>query len=241
MIPSRRPWSLAFVAFAVAVLAGCAGISVPGSGPAADAPTYHVGDRWVYHAEDGFRSKTVWEETHEIVAIGADGIAVRITQKGPSTDTTRTELWPAPGQVKVGSLYDSETRRFATPLGRYDFPLAGGKSWNQRIDNLNEATGKTGSISHYVRVLGWAKVTTPAGTFDAVEMQVIMRLDDEEFWRTATECNYSVWYAPAVRGAVKEKKDARYMDKGGGARDGTSYTRTLYEVMELVSFTPGRT
>ena len=26
-----------------------------------------------------------------------------------------------------------------------------------------------------------------------------MRLDDEEFWRSATNCTYRYWYAPAVR------------------------------------------
>jgi hypothetical protein len=230
---------VSFIVGALAALAGCAGVSAPGSGPAADAPAYRVGDRWVYHAEDGFRAKTVLGETHEVMAIGADGITVRITQKGPSTDVTRNELWALPGQVKVGAVYDNETRRFATPLQRYDFPLADGKTWNQRVDNYNEATKASGNINRYVRVRGWDKVTTPAGTFDAVSMQVIMRLDDDEFWRYATECNYAVWYAPAVRGVVREEKDAQYREKGSGAAVG-GVIRTQHAVLELISFTPGK-
>ncbi len=58
-------------------------------------------------------------------------------------------------------------------------------------------------------------MTTPAGTFDALAMHVVMHLDDEEFWRYATECNYTVWYAPAVRGVVREEKRAQYLEKGG--------------------------
>ena len=224
----------------LATLAGCAGVGAPGSGPAAEAPTYRVGDRWVYRAEDGFRQKTVWDETHEVTAISADGITVQITQKGPSTDVARTEQWAAPGQIKVGAVYDNETRRFVTPLQRYDFPLAAGKVSNQRVDNYNEATKASGNINRYVRVRGWDKVTTTAGTFDALSMQVIMRLDDDEFWRFATECNYAVWYAPAVRGTVREERDAQYREKGGDDMSGGAVIRTQHAVMELVSFTPGR-
>jgi hypothetical protein len=235
-----HPLPVTFIIGVLAALAGCVGLSAPGSGPAAEAPAYRVGDRWVYHAEDGFRVKTVWEETHEIMAIGADGITVRITQKGPSTDVTRTEQWAAPGQVKVGAVYNNQTRRFAAPLQRYDFPLADGKVWNQFVDNYNEATKANGQINHYVRVRGWDKVTTTAGTFDALSMQVIMRLDDDEFWRYATECNYAVWYAPAVRGTVREEKDAQYREKGGDDRSGANTIRTQHGVLDLISFTPGR-
>lgn len=235
----RSPYVPLLVASLV-LLAGCAGVEAPGSGPAAEAPAYRVGDRWVYRAADGFRSKTPWEETHEVVTVGADGVTVRVTQKGPSIDVVRTEQWPAPGLVRVGAAFVSETRRFATPLIRFQFPLAEGKVWNQWVDNYNEATKATGSINHYVRVSGWEKVTTPAGTFDAIAMHVLMRLDDEEFWREPTQCSYVVWYAPAVRGTVREVRDAQYLEKGGGDMDGRVPVRTLHAVLELVSFTPGR-
>jgi hypothetical protein len=234
-----RSLYVTMVVSVLAPLAGCAVFSSPGSGPAAEAPAYRVGDRWVYRADDGFRAKTVWDETHEVLAIGTDGITVRITQKGPSTDVTRTESWSAPGQVKVGALYDNETRRFVNPLQRYDFPLAEGKVWNQRVDNYNEATKASGNINRYVRVRGWEKVTTSAGTFDALSMQVIMRLDDGEFWRFATNCNYAIWYAPAVRGTVREERDAQYLEMGGDTGTG-GVIRTQHGVLELISFTPGK-
>jgi len=236
----RHALQAALLVSALTMLAGCAGVNSQGSGPAVEAPAYRVGDRWVYHVEDGFRQKTVWDETHEVLAIGADGFTVRITQKGPATDVTRTEIWPAPGQVKVGAVYDNETRRFANPLQRYDFPLADGKVWNQRVDNYNEVTKATGNINRYVRVGGWEKVTTTAGTFDAISMQVIMHLDDDQFWRWATSTNYLVWYAPAARGVVREEKKAGYLEKGGDDRTGGGYIRTQYATVELVSFTPGR-
>ena len=114
-----------------------------------------------------------------------------ITQKGPAPfNATRTELWSAPGQVKVGAAYENETRTFKVPFQRYNFPLASGKVWNQWDDTFNEATSESGQINRYVRLSGWDKVSTPAGTFDAISMQVVMRLDDETFWRWPTTCNY---------------------------------------------------
>ena len=219
-------------------LSGCAVFESAGSGPAAEAPTYRVGDRWTYRAQDGFLTLERWEETHVISAIGADAIGARIAQKGPSRDFARAELWSAPGLVKVGALFDNETRRFVTPLERYRFPVAAGQMWSRFVNNFNEATKESGQINHFVRVRGWEKVTTPAGTFDALAMQVVMRLDDEEFWRFATECNYTVWYAPAVRGVVREERRAEYQEKGGDF-DGGARIRTQNAVVELLSFTPG--
>ena len=110
--------------------------------------------------------------------------------------------------VHTGALMDIETRRFAMPLERYRFPFAPGATWNQWVDNYNETTKREGRINRYVRVGGWEKVSTPAGEFDAIRMRVLMRLDDEEFWRYPTTCNYVIWYAPAV-GAPSARKRRR--------------------------------
>jgi hypothetical protein len=238
MATLRRFVMARFVAGMLAALAGCAGAPPGGdSGPAAEAPAYRVGDRWIYHGDDGFRLKTEWDETREVTAIGPDAIVVRITLKG-GMSVARTEVWSAPGQVRVGAVYDNQTRRFEVPLERYDFPLAPGKSWNQWVKNYNEFTKETGEINRYVRVGGWEKVATPAGTFDAIRMQVLMRLDDGTFWRWPTTCNYAVWYAPAARAVVRAELDAQYAEKDGGL-DGGASVRTQHGVLELVSFTPG--
>jgi hypothetical protein len=233
-----RTLNVMLIAAGLAILAGCAGVGTPGSGPAAEAPVYRVGDRWVYSAEDGFRVKTTWQETHEVLAVGADGITMRVTQKGPSVDVVRTEQWSAPGLLKLGALFNNQMRRFATPVQIYAFPLAAGKTWNQWVDDYNEATKANGQINHYVRVSGWGTVTTPAGTFDAVAMHVLMQMDDEEFWREPTHCNYQVWYAPAVRGSVRELRNAQYLEKGGDM-DVRAPVRVQNTVLQLVSFTPG--
>jgi hypothetical protein len=231
-----------------ALVTACTGTGVSG-GPPAEAPRYHVGDRWVYQAKDGFRNPVVWEEIHEVTAVGNAAIHVRVTQAGPNVATVRVEQLAAPGVVRVeqlaapgvvrvGALFDAETRRFAQPLVRYEFPLEPGRTWNQWVDNYNEDAKKEGRINRYGRVAGWEKVTTPAGTFDAIRIDIVMHLDDELFWRRATDCSYVVWYAPAVRGIVREAKEAQYFEKGG-RQDGVAAIRRQHAIVELTQFTPG--
>ncbi|HEX6138516.1 MAG TPA: hypothetical protein VF059_12730 [Casimicrobiaceae bacterium] len=238
---SPRSLACAAASVLVALAGGCATIDRPGdtSGPVAAAPTLAVGARWTYRGREGFRSPVVWEETHEVTGIGADGISVRVTLKGPSLDVERHELLAAPGLVRTGALMDIETRRFATPLVRYRFPLAPGETWNQWVDNFNERLNRPGQINRYVRVGGWEKVSTPAGTFDAIRMRVLMRLDDDEFWRYPTTCNYLIWYAPAVGAPVREEKEAEYRERGENM-DGTGTIRAQHTLLELVAYSPGR-
>lgn len=231
---------LAAVALAMLV-AACATTDERGdtSGPVAAAPSPLVGARWTYRGREGFRAPVLWEETREVTAVAAGGVSVRITLKGPSVDVERQELLAAPGLVRTGALMDIETRRFATPLIRYRFPLAPGATWNQWVDNFNETSNRAGQINRYVRVGGWEKVATPAGVFDAIRMRVLMRLDDEEFWRYPTTCNYVIWYAPAVGAPVREEKEAEYRERGD-AMDGIVAVRAQHTLLELVSYTPGR-
>jgi len=231
---------VAFVALST-LLAGCASIDPGGdmSGPAAAAPTFTVGTRWTYRGREGFRMPVVWEETHEVTRVGADGIVIHVTLKGPTVDIERDEVLAAPGVVRTGALMDIETRRFATPLLRYRFPLTPGDSWNQWVDNFNETANRQGRINRYVRVGGWQKVSTPVGVVDAIRLRVLMRLDDEEFWRYPTTCSYLIWYAPAIGAAVREEKEAEYMEKGENL-DGAMAIRAQHTLLELVAYTPGR-
>ena len=239
---SIRALKCTLLVVASVLIAACSTTDERGDvgGPVANAPTPAVGARWTYRGREGFRAPLIWEETHEVTAASAAGITVRVTAKGGWLDIQRQETFVAPGVVRAGALMDIETRRFATPLERFRFPLAPGQSWNQWVDNYNETTKREGTINRYVRVGGWEKVSTPAGEFDAIRMRVLMRLDDDEFWRYPTTCNYVIWYAPAVGAPVREEKEAEYLERGD-TLDGMGAIRAQYTLLELVSYTPGRT
>jgi hypothetical protein len=227
------------VGFIAALLGGCAAVTLGSrEGPPVPAPEYRVGDRWVYHVVTGYRQKVEWDETHEVVRIASDGITVNVSVKGPTIDVQRVEKWSAPGVVVQGAVYEAETDRFDPALVRYKFPLATGETWDQRIRDLDQAPGPYGPITRFTSVGRYEKVTTPAGTFDAIGMNVVMQLDDETFWRFPTECNYIVWYSPAVGASVREERRSQWRDKGG--QDAVGYHPGQNEVIELVSFSRGR-
>ena len=228
---------VAAMATAVVLVGACASMGGD-TGPAAPTPQYRVGDRWVYHIVDGYRAKIVWDETHEVAAIGPDGITVKVTAKGPTFNGERIEKWPSAGGVLQGAVYEDETNLFDPPLVRYQFPLAPGARWNQRMQNLDNPSAPYGGISRSVIVAGYEQVVTPAGTYDAIRMNVFMQMDDETFWRWPTECNYVVWYAPAVGASVRERKRSGWRDKGG--QDAVAYHPGQNAEIELVSYTRGR-
>ncbi|MCL2310630.1 MAG: hypothetical protein FWC42_11200 [Proteobacteria bacterium] len=225
---------------ALLLLSGCAAILGLDGDPSklAEAPDYRVGDRWVYHVEEGYRLPLVWNETWEIIRIGTEGITVQITLKGERIDETRTELWPRPGLVLQGALMNVETRKFNTPYQRYRFPIRAGDSWNQRLDTV-DAKERWGQRPNYItRAWGWEKIKTPVGETDALRLNQIITFDDEDPWRWPTRGNYDFWYAPAVNNIVYAKRLANYIEKGDEL-GGIEISAQL-ETIELRSYTRGK-
>ncbi|MCC6868742.1 MAG: hypothetical protein IT522_07965 [Burkholderiales bacterium] len=220
------------------VASGC--VAVGGAaGPPAPAPTVRVGDKWVYNCSDGFRVPVTWVETHEVTIIDHTGIAVRVTLVGPTMNYERVELWSAPGVVVIGAVFDpAETRNFEPPLIRYQFPLTPGASWNQRLRNLDPANQLMSNISRFVQVGGYTTASTPAGTFDAIEMRTIMSVDDNNPFRLPYECNYVTWWAPEAGNMVRETKFATYRERGN-ALDAVTI-RAQNTTIELASFSRGK-
>lgn len=223
------------------VLGGCAAGPSFQDAPApveAAAPAYAVGDRWVYRVHSNFRNVADVEETHEVASVGADGIRVNVAAKGAQVDLARVERWAAPGLLLQGAMMDLETRRFAQPLERFRFPLARGVVWNQWVDQVNGTQLTSGPVNYYARVIGSARITTPAGTFDTLRLSVIMRLDDETPFRWPTECSYLVWYAPAVKGVVREERRAWWREKTSSLD--AQIVTAQSDVVELLAHVPGR-
>jgi hypothetical protein len=221
-----------------AVLAGCAAPRGDAgvAGRSAAPPQYRVGDRWDYGVADGFREPVVWNEVHEVTELGAQGLHVRVVVLRDGRLLEREELWSQPGLLLQGALLENETRQFDTPLRRFDFPLEPGKRWDERVRNYDVAQKHAGEISQTVVVEQWARVGTRAGTFDALRMRVVTRLDDGEFWRQPTQCSDVLWYAPDVRNVVRAERDAQYV-QGTGAS--AALVRSRHAVVELLAFAAG--
>ena len=225
--------SILFAAFA---LAGAAATAA--NAQSAAAPAMKIGDRWVYNVKSGVGLSTItYQETREVTAVGAGGFTLKVTGKtAGGADFTRVEDFAAPGSLRAGVLCMDEMRRYPTPLQKVAFPIEPGQRSSRWVDVVSDPGGNKGQINYSFHTRSWEKVTSPAGAFDAIRVDVLMTLDDADAFRNATNCNFTYWYSPAVRGTVRERRSAQYTD----VADNIGRHPVLSASYELASFTPGK-
>ena len=204
----------------------------------APAPKWNVGDKWVYNVKSGVGiNPMTYQETREVTAVGGGGAKIKITGKTINgQDFTRVDEYSGPGTLRYGAPCADEAYRFPNGLQRATFPLAPGQRSSKWIDVIAEPAGTKGQVNYAMRARGWDNQAVPAGSYDAIRVDVQMTLDDSTPFRYATECNLSYWYSPAVRGTVREQRWAQYFQIG----DIQGRMPVLSKYYELASFTPGK-
>jgi len=205
--------------------------------PSAPLPTLKVGDRWVYNVTSGIGlNPMTYQETREVTAVDASGIKVKVTGRtADGKDFTRVEDLAAPGELRSGAPCLDEAYRFPTPLQRVVFPIVPGEQSAKWIDVVPEPGGAKGQFNYYYHTRDWGKQTVPAGSFDAIPIDVMMTLEDATAFRHGTKCNFTYWYSPVVRGIVRERRTAMY-----ATTVNPGDTQVLEASYELASFTPGK-
>lgn len=222
---SIRARQLPSVLLAVALsLAACVGASLPASVPDAGAgivafdptpphgaatwerPTWNVGDRIVLIR--GGRSRVELE----VAAAGEEGYTLRDPQGRllrRDRDLGNIGEWPGEGQ---------DGRTFLPVDSRYHWPLWVGKRWRcQFVDR--DPSGFAVLIEAGYEVEGMDRISTPAGTFDALRIVRTARVKSDGNWLDRT---LFVWYAPAIGLEVRQTmgETALELVEWHGARPG---------------------
>jgi len=221
-----------------AALAASGTVATAANAQSAPAPKWSVGDKWVYNVKSGVGISPInYQETREVVSMGGGVTKLKITGKTANgQDFTRVDEYAGPGDMKFGAPCADEAYRFATPLQRVTFPVSPGQRSAKWVDVVNEPGGGKGQVNYGFRTRDWDKQTVPAGSFDAIRVDVTMILDDSTPFRSATTCNFTYWYSPAARATVREHRSAQYIQHG----DYQAQTPVLNKYYELASFTPGK-
>jgi len=217
-------------------IAACTTINAP-TGPAVAAPTLVVGDHWVYKITDNLRLGLVTMLDAEVVAVTGGVATIRLAYNNQYGGETLTEEIDAAGGLVFGTLKNELPRRFPKPIEMYRFPLQRGLTWRQTVDTISPETQLPAQILVFGTVQGPTVVTAPAGTYESMYIYRIIQLDDEQFWRTRTTRNDSVWFVAEVKGPVRELRDAHYIWRDGGV---SPVVRTENTTRELVSFQAGK-
>lgn len=222
---------------ATILLVACQWATVTSSFPSVPAPKLGVGDQWLYKITDNLRMGQATMLVAEVVSIKAGTATLHLTYSNQYGHSETTAEIDAAGGMIVGALKNQDTRRFPAPIELYDFPLEPGKSWRQTVDTIGPETQLPAQILVYGNVQGQTVVTVPAGTFNAIYLYRILQLDDEQHWRTRTTREDAVWFDPEMKTAVREQRNAYYVENSGRS----SFVNSERTTSELVSFQPGGT
>jgi hypothetical protein len=221
---------------AAAGLVACQSATIAPSFPPVPAPKLALGDHWQYRITDNLRMGLVTMLEADVVSINAGVATVRLAfsdQNGRSETSVEID---ENGGLIVGALKGQERRHFEPPIEMYDFALERGKTWRQVVPTISPETQLNAQILVFGTVQGQTVVSVPAGEFNTTFVYRILQLDDEQFWRTRTTREDSVWFAPEVKAPVRELRNASFIQSGGGV--GT-LVRTENTTRELLSFRPG--
>lgn len=219
---------------ALAIVAACATAPV---GPPVLSPRFMVGDHWQYRVIDNLRRGAVSQIDAEVVALAGGVATVHIVQFDEGRRSEWSDELDAAGGLHAGMLGGPTVRRFAPAAKLFEFPLEQSKTWRQTVPTFRSDIELPDEILIYGHVQGRTPVTVPAGRFDAVQIYRVLQLDDAQPWRTRTIRRDQVWYAPEVRGVVREIHDGEYFEHGDNDPTAVYTERT---VTELVAFRPGR-
>jgi len=183
-----------------ALLGGCTGVSIaPRALDTSLAP--RVGAKWTYGYRSDWSAVAPRTLTYTVIAVNSQGIQDRLAQPdapGSGGDRLFTSAWEVAARPLTG-LMVHEFSPYLLAFG--DVPIG------ERVNVTMPPVGWGTTWTTTARAIGSEKVTVPAGTFDAMRIEILgTRLfvsgqmdstaDPVRLYATA-------WLAPAVKRTVR--------------------------------------
>jgi len=164
----------------------------------ADLPDIQVGNRWQF-------------VEYYTVPSTVPNRAWVITSVTP-TSIEGTENHEPPKLTRELNVLESPRNKSSNPKA-LKFPLEVGKRWHYVSDWVFKPKGSKGSVAVDVAVLGYEKVTVPAGEFDAFKLAAKETLSGRSPINSqyAGEITRTYWYAPAARAIVETVSHNPYL------------------------------
>lgn len=235
------------------LLAGCAtpagvpvGAAVASVLVATPPPLPAVGDTAVYRVINAYNGEVQGEIKYRVDQVGAGHVVVDVNTSSAYAGLPHTEVYTAEGNRLRHPVINHDRPTdydFAPPFPAYPFPLDFGKSWSQRVNATNPATGRVNSVRIDGRVLGGERIVTPSGAFDTIKIMRTVYAGDFETFLKETIITEIDWYVPALGRAVRSERNSTWFDASRasgrrgifGGSDG--WFRGDWSVYELVSYT----
>jgi hypothetical protein len=177
------------------------------------------GDHWVYEIRD------------EILGTVRSTRTNAVTEVTPKEISTRATFSPNNNAVSV--IFDRFWNRTSQGDLRYTpndgtgirLPLALGKTWIIKANEVNSKSGDSWNRSGTSKVVGQESLTTKAGTFDVFKIETSMTTRNANNPGRKSEWVSETWYAPAIDHWVKRTFTSRV---DGHLAENVSETLTEY-------------
>jgi hypothetical protein len=170
-----------------------------------------LGDHWTYEFRDDITGDVKWVATTTVTDLTDSQIGLRITRAGNTNSGYQTfdHSW---------NLINSGIWRYAPHDGTgIRAPLAVGKTWSIKSNDLNSTSGFSGRRSGTSKVTTQESVTTPAGTFDTFRIETSIQIQNSNSATNKADVAIQTWYAPAIDHWVKRsfvlRSDSRVREK----------------------------
>jgi hypothetical protein len=150
------------------------------------------GDRWTYEVRDEITGEITSTRSNVVTEVTPTGITMRIKKLG--TDKVGFNVYD-----RSWNMVESLPWRYSPNDGTgIQSPLAVGKTWSVRTNNINSASGSIWKRSGTSKVVGQESITTKAGTFDTFKIETTFIGSNVNNPTVRNEVISITWYAPAI-------------------------------------------
>jgi hypothetical protein len=179
----------------------------PSTAPATSAAQamedVQTGDHWTYEARDEITGDLKSTLTQTVTDVSANDISIRVSWLGSAN--TGYYTYDRSWNVKSNGAW-----RYAPGDGTgVSAPLAVGKSWQIKSNDINAPTGVNLNRSGTSKVTAKESVTTGAGTFDAYKIETSLQGVNTKNPANKMQLVQTTWYAPEIDHWVKRTYELR--------------------------------
>jgi hypothetical protein len=179
----------------------------PSTAPATNASEAmeeaRTGDHWTYEARDEITGELKSTLTQTVTDASENEISIRVSWLGSANTAffTYDRSW----NVKNSGVW-----RYAPGDGTgISAPLAVGKSWRFKSNDVNTAASANFTRSGTSKVTAKESVTTGAGTFETYKIETSLQGVNTKNPANKVQLVQTTWYAPEINHWVKRSYELR--------------------------------
>lgn len=189
-----------------------------------------VGQSWVYRKYNCYNSQLLDVVTEQVAKVGKD---IQIVRNSKESAILGDEIHSEWGRVKRDSYWE-----MVQTYEKFVPHWLNGMKVGEKEDFETYYFSDTSSFKYWmsgrIYFVGWEKVKLPAGTFDTMHFEKIIRLPQYDSFRLDTVRRDSIWLSPEVGRWVVRETNGEYRVSGG---KGGSIRREDYFRWQLESWT----